>query len=46
MRWIGSVVVQIVILVLLIVAMNIIIRSYETIVPNVLQRILDVLTYF
>ena len=46
MRWIGSVVVQIGILVLLLVAVNIIIRSYETIVPDVLQRILDVLTYF
>ena len=38
MPWIGSVVVKIGILVLLLVAMNIIIRSYEAIVPDVLQR--------
>ena len=43
---IKSVVVNILILALLLVAMTIIIRSYETILPDGLQRILDVLTYF
>ncbi len=46
MRWIGSVIVQIGLLVFLLVIVNIIIRAYETTVPEVLQQILDVLAYF
>ena len=46
LHWIKSVVVNTLILVFLLVAMNIVIRSYETIVPDVLQRILDILAYF
>ena len=46
LHWIKSVVVNTFILVLLLVAVHIVIRSYETIVPVSIQRILDILAYF
>ena len=46
LQWIKSVVVNTFLLVLLLVAAHIIIRAYETIVPDTLQRILDVVAYF
>ena len=46
MHRVRSFVLNTVVLVLMLVAGHIIIRAYETIVPNVLQRLLDIAAFF